>query len=93
MGLIYDTLEDLRKNQGVMKALLNIKTEMEDEFETEVQNSVEESYGIPISANTSIILGLTNDFKTKIYSGLYLEMVMRWKDSKSADDVAANNQQ
>jgi len=41
----------------MMEALLNIKAEMEEEFEDEFRSSVEESYGIPISANTSVILG------------------------------------
>ena len=51
----------------MMEALLNIKAEMEDEFEGQFRSSVEESYGIPVSANTSIILGLTNDFNEKIF--------------------------
>ena len=38
---------------------------MEDEFEAEFRSTVEESYGIPISANTSIILGLTKNFNKK----------------------------
>jgi len=57
--MVYYTLvEDLGKSQQMMEALLSSKTEMEDEVELEFRSSVEESYGIPTAANTSIILGL-----------------------------------
>ena len=54
----------MEQSQRLMEALLKIKTEIEDKLDYEFRSSVEESYGIPTVANTSIVLGLRK--KTKI---------------------------